>query len=334
MGASAIINEDFGKISLLPLPWAKLRGARIFCTGATGFVGSYLATMLSKLGSEKDLNLNLKLFRRAGSLTKVSIPGIHWIDGDITGEFLPHDFAPDIIIHAASPANTQAYAKNPEGLFQTNILATHYLLDQARKNGSTFIYFSSAAVYQNQHGRLSEAAPGALMENGARFTVYAASKLGGELLCQDYREKYGVDCRVIRPFNIHGPGESFKHGRFFPDLIRQALEKTEIVVMGSGSPVRDSCYIMDFVSGLMYILLNGKSAIYNIGNEENTYTILELAQQIAEQSGKIEVVGPLCATLHTAGDSLVPDTTKLRQLGWRPQVNLQECIRRCMNSYQ
>lgn len=114
MGASAIINEDFGKISLLPLPWAKLRGARIFCTGATGFVGSYLATMLSKLGSEKDLNLNLKLFRRAGSLTKVSIPGIHWIDGDITGEFLPHDFAPDIIIHAASPANTQAYAKNPE----------------------------------------------------------------------------------------------------------------------------------------------------------------------------------------------------------------------------
>lgn len=104
MGASAIINEDFGKISLLPLPWAKLRGARIFCTGATGFVGSYLATMLSKLGSEKDLNLNLKLFRRAGSLTKVSIPGIHWIDGDITGEFLPHDFAPDIIIHAASPS--------------------------------------------------------------------------------------------------------------------------------------------------------------------------------------------------------------------------------------
>lgn len=334
MGLKTIISEDFSQINLLPLPWDKLKGAKIFCTGATGLIGSYLVAMLSKLDQQRELNLELYLFRRAGSPKNVHISNVHWIDGDITEDFLPDDFTPDVIIHAASPANTRAFANNPEGLFQTNILATRYLLERARKSGSSFIFFSSAAVYQNRHGCLSEVDPVTLMENGARFTIYAASKLGGELLCQDYRQKYGVDCRVIRPFSINGPGESLEHGRCFPDLLHQALGGKELVVTGTGRPVRDSCYVMDFVSGLLYVLLNGESATYNIGNEENTYTILELAQQIAAQSGGIKVIGPLCVTSHTAGDSLVPDTTKLRRLGWRPQVNLQDCIKRCMDSYR
>lgn len=334
MELNAIIREDVNRIKQLSLPWATLKGAKIFCTGATGFIGNYLSNMLEKLSVEKDLGLELWLFRRTGSSIRTHIANAQWIEGDITGDFLPDDFVPNIIIHAASPANTKAYAEDPIGLFQTNILATHYLLEQARKKNSLFVFFSSAAIYQNWHGAFAEVNPADLIQQGPQFTMYAASKLGGEMLCEEYRRKYNVDCRVIRPFNIHGPGESLNCGRFFSDFLRQALLEGKIVVTGTGTPIRDSCYIMDFFSGLLYILLKGQSATYNIGNEKNTYTIFELAQQIARQAGKVSVIGPLCVTSHTAGETLVPDTTKLRQLGWRPQVNLQDCIQRCLDSYR
>ena len=329
-----IFELDFKEIEQLPLPWTELKGSKILLTGATGFIGKYLVEMLTGVNVKKHLEMEFGLFRRRSAPESLQCSDVHWIAGDITEEFLPEDFKPNIIIHAASPANTKAHICDPVGLPQTNILATRYLLECARKHGATFVYFSSAAVYLNRSGNFSEVSPGELVKNNPTFSLYGASKLAGELLCEDYRRNFGVDCRVIRPFNIHGPGESLDSGRYFPDFLRQALRDKEITVTGTGTPVRDSCYLMDFVSGLLYVLLKGNSTTYNIGNEDNVYTILEIARKIAEQSGGLNVIGPLSLTDHTSGDFLVPDTTKLRRLGWHPQVDVQECIKRCLDSYR
>ncbi len=325
------LEHDFLQIKRLALPWEHLRNREIFMTGATGFVGSYFTKVLCQLNDRLSLNLKLELCYRAGAMPAFSAPCVRWIEGRMTEEFIPKTSRPDIIIHAASPANQRAILADPAGLVDCNILAVRYLLERARKDHSVFVFFSSGEVYQRQPGRIAEQNAHSLAASGTR-PLYGSSKLAGELLCERYRGEFGVDCRVLRPFSIFGPGEPLSSGRCFTDFIRQAKETHTIRVNGPGTQLRSHCYLSDFVSGLLYVLLNGESTVYNMGNEDNTCSILELAQQVAKLYGGTTVIGPLSA--ETQADSFVPDTTKLRQLGWRPQVNLQDCIQRCLDSYR
>lgn len=324
-------RQDFVHILNLILPWNQLKNRQVFITGATGFIGRYLAESLCRLEEHLSLGLRLELFYRAGTKPPFSVPCARWLEGTMTEPFIPEAFHPDIIIHAASPANQRAIQADSIGVVDCNILAVRYLLERARKDRSMFVFFSSGEVYQRQPGRIVEQSARSLARSGA-LPLYGSSKLAGELLCERYREDYGIDCRILRPFSIFGPGEPLASGRCFTDFIRQAKEARKIQVTGPGNQIRSYCYLSDFVSGLFYVLLNGESAVYNLGNEDNTCSILELAQQIAKLYGDTAVIGPLSA--NAQADSFVPDTTKLRQLGWRPQVNLQDCIQRCLDSYR
>lgn len=323
--------QDFKQIAAYRLPWESLHNRRIFITGVTGFIGNYLARTLCWLDHQLSLDLKVYLFHRAHTAPAFSASCVHWIPGNITGDFIPGELHPDIIIHAASPANRRAICADPVGVVDCNILATRYLLECARRDGSTLVFFSSGEVYQRKLGRIAEKSAHDLVQNGV-LPLYGNCKLAGELLCEEYHGKYGVDSRILRPFSVFGPGEPLASGRCFTDFIHQAMETRRIQVNGSGKQVRSFCYLSDFVCGLLHVLLDGKSGVYNMGNEDNVCSILELARQIAEIAGNADVIGPL--STDSQADSFVPDTTKLRQLGWRPQVNLQECIRRCMNSYQ
>lgn len=327
----ADLLRDVGCVAALELPWDRLRNKRIFLTGATGFIGGYLAKALCWLDCGLSLGLEVYLLHRTHTAPAFSASCVHWISGNITGDFIPGELRPDIIIHAASPANWRSVCADPVGVVDCNILATRYLLERARRDGSTLVFFSSGEVYQREVGRIAEKAAPDLVQNGA-LSLYGNCKLAGELLCEEYRGKYGVDSRILRPFSVFGPGEPLSSERCFTDFIRQAMETRRIQVNGPGTQLRSFCYLSDFVSGLFHVLLDGESGAYNIGNEDNTCSILELAGQIAEIAGNADVIGPLFTNSQV--DSFVPDTSKLRQLGWRPQVNLQECIRRCMNSYR
>lgn len=327
----ALFRQDVSVLESLPLPWETLKNKRVLITGGTGTVGRYLTKALCWINRQKRLDMSLYLFRRSASSDTDET--VHWIEGNIADEFLPPDLAPDFIIHMASPANTRAFRADPAGLPEANILATRYLLERARVNRAVLIYFSSSVVYQSREGLLPEDAPSMLAEPGRSFSLYAACKAAGELLCEKYRLEYRTDCRIVRPFNVNGPGEPLDSDRCFPDFLRQLLRDGTIRVTGTGTPLRDCCDLLDFTSGLLYVLLKGESGVYNIGNEENACSTLELARMAASFDPRGEVVGPLCSTPDRSGDSLLPDTAKLRQLGWRPRVDLRTCIRRCLESY-
>lgn len=325
-----VLLQDFEHIAALALPWNQLRNKQIFITGATGFICGYLARTLCWLNNQMSLDLKLALFHRNGTEPTFSAPCVCWINGDIAGDFLPGDYTPDFIIHGASPANRRMIYSDPAGVVNCNILATRYLLEKTRSSHARFLFFSSGEVYRRRSGVIDEEDAKILAENGI-LPLYGNSKLVGEILCEEFRSKYGTDSRILRPFSIFGPDESLTSGRCFTDFMRQAFETHSIQIDGPGTQVRSYCYLSDFVSGLLYVLLSGESAVYNVGNEDNICSIQELAQKMAKHYGRTEVIGPLSVSSQT--DSFVPDTTKLRQLGWRPQVNLEECIKRCMDSY-
>lgn len=326
-----LLWRDFMEIAALPLPWKELKGKSILVTGGTGFIGSYLIKCLCWLNRQMSLDISFQLLRRSGAKLPFTDPCVRWIEGDIAEEFIPEDVVPDIIIHAASPANRRAISADPVGVVNCNITATNYLLENARRNNALFLFFSSGEVYQKQSGQIAEAAAEGLAENSV-LPLYGNCKLSGELLCRGYHQRYGVDCRVLRLFSIFGPGEPLTSGRCFTDFLRQALETKAIQITGSGTQIRSYCYLSDFVSGLLHVLLMGESTVYNIGNENNVCSILELAGRIAEVNGETELIGPLAEENGT--DSYVPDTSQLRRLGWRPRVDLRTCIRRCFHYYQ
>ena len=132
-----ILESDFKKLLGLPLPWEELKGKRLFITGATGFIGGYITKGLAWLNHQLSLNLTLGLLHRSGTQPPFTDPSIEWISGDISANFIPEYFKPDIIIHAASPANRQVISSNPCDVISCNILATRYLLEVAS-------YFSAA----------------------------------------------------------------------------------------------------------------------------------------------------------------------------------------------
>ena len=133
---------------------------------------------------------------------------------------------------------------------------------------------------------------------------------------------------TIRPFNIFGPGRIGDHALL--RFVVNALNNDEIIVHGTGDQIRSWCYIDDLVDGLMAALVRPEAVgeDFNIGNPRNTLTIYDLARrvvQLTESASTIRLVEVDYADI----DLRVPRADKARRiLGFRPQVDMDEGIRR------
>jgi dTDP-glucose 4,6-dehydratase len=131
----------------------------------------------------------------------------------------------------------------------------------------------------------------------------------------------------VMAHNTYGPRMRPHDGRAIPTFLRQALEGRPLTVFGDGSQTRSFCYVDDEIAGLIALAESGYHDPVNIGNPTE-YTLLELAQIV------IEVTGSDSEIVHEAlptDDPQVrqPDITLAREvLGWEPQVELREGLRR------
>jgi dTDP-glucose 4,6-dehydratase len=148
-----------------------------------------------------------------------------------------------------------------------------------------------------------------------------------------YHNQQGLDTAIVRIFNTYGPRMRAHDGRAIPNFIRQALANEPLTVYGAGSQTRSFCYVDDLVRGLVLLAESGEHLPVNLGNP-GEFTILELAQSV------IKVTGSESQIVYEAlpvDDPQVrqPDITRARQvLGWEPEVQLEEGLRRMLPSYR
>lgn len=242
--------------------------------------------------------------------------------------------APDVVIHAASPASPRNYAMDPVGVIRANAMGTLALLDRfARERPISFLMLGSAVYGSTENdGAVNEESFGAVPTLDPR-NCYIESKRMAETLLASWHSQYGLRFGVGRIFHTFGPGVNLDDGRIFSDVLKAARDRQAIVLTSDGSALRAFCYLSDTVSGLFHILLKGGGAnAYNVGNPANEMSIREfsrLASLLTDPAlpltfGKVDPLAYLPATTSRG----LPDISRIEALGWRPRKGVMEALQR------
>ena len=285
---------------------------RVLITGASGFVGGHL----------------VKACRDAGD--DVHAPETDLLDADAARRVVA-DAAPDVVYHLAALASPIDYMRQPLLSLKVGSYGTHNALGLAKLKRARFVLASTSEVYGDPlvHPQ-PESYWGNVNPIGPRG-VYDEAKRYAEALTMAYHGAQGVNTAIVRIFNTYGPRMRSHDGRAIPTFVRQALENEPLTVFGDGSQTRSFCYVDDLIRGLHLLAESGEHLPVNLGNP-NEFTILELAQTVLRVTdSKSEIVFEALPI----DDPQVrqPDITRAKQLlGWEPEVELEEGLRRLLPS--
>lgn len=316
-------KDDLKKVASLDLPWEKIDGCNILVTGATGLIGSCLVeALLSHKGGHYQVYASgrneERAFRRFFNFKGCS--NFHFFRYDVT-EPLQSDIEFHYIIDAASNASPNFFATKPVEVIKSNIEGVSHLLDYGMEhNLRRFLYISTGEVYGEGDGREFTEDYSGYVDCTKPRSCYPSSKRASETLCASYSMEYGVDVVIARPSHTYGPYFTESDNRVYAQFIRNVLSGDNIIMKSTGSQFRSWCYVVDCVSALLYILLNGKNGeAYNIADRSSNISIKELAEMIAHIGNK-EVVIQMPDSVEKAGYNVVKksvfSTLKLESLGW------------------
>jgi nucleoside-diphosphate-sugar epimerase len=320
--------------------WEQLRGERIFITGGTGFLGTWL--LESFLHANRRLNLktqasvltrNPQAFeKRAPHLAAHSI--VLWPGSLDSFNAPPGNFA--AVIHAAADVEARASALPATLLtsWKTLVTGTERVLEAASRMGAKkLLLTSSGAVYGMQPSelkRMPETYRGAPILGEADF-VYGEGKRTAEMLCALYGAAAGIECKIARLFACVGPWQPIDSYFAIVSFIRDVLHGRLPQITGDGRPYRSYLYGADVVVWLWTILFQGApNEPYNVGSEREI-TIAETAKLVA-RCGDLDPDSIKISCHETnlgSSHRYVPDTSKARtRLGLAEHVPLEEAILR------
>ncbi len=321
----------------------KLYNKSIMITGVTGMVCSTVADLLMYLNKECGAGIRIIAAARSPEGLKVRFSGA---DETERPEFFAFDATSsekicypgdiDYIIHGASNANPEIYAKEPVETIMANIVGLERMLKLADEKNARILYVSSSEVYGIKDGMapFKEDDYGYLDILSGR-AGYPSSKRAGESLTVAYSMEYGVDPVIVRPGHIYGPAIKDNDNRASAEFTRKALEGEDIVMRSKGTQLRSYCYSLDCASAMLTVLLNGEKAnAYNISNPDSICTISGIAHAIAEAAGTevryAEVQEDQRGFSPMTNASL--DSGKLEALGWRPAFGLEKGVRSLLSA--
>src|SRR5437879_6159327 len=301
-------------------------------TGAAGFLGSHLSERLLAEGHRVIAIDNLITGNTANVGHLAGNENFQFIKHNVSNFiFLPEEKI-DYVFHFASPASPIDYLELPIPTLKVGALGTHNTLGLAKDKKATFILASTSEVYGDplEHPQ-KEDYWGNVNPIGPRG-VYDEAKRYAEAMSMAYHTQQGLDTSIARIFNTYGPRMRPSDGRAVPTFVRQALEGKPLTVFGDGSQTRSFCYVDDLIRGLVLLAESGEHLPVNLGNP-GEFTLNELAEIVLRIPGsKSEVVFEALPV----DDPQVrqPDITRARQLlGWEPQIQLEEGLRRMLPSF-
>lgn len=326
--------------------WKWFHNKTVLISGATGMLGKYLISVLLKRNQTERENITILAIGRNHEKFRRRFQDISGADGI---QFVCHDVNNplnlkrkiDCIIHMASNTHPVLYATDPIGTEMTNIMGTYHLLELTAKNpGCRFVFTSSGDIYGDNRSNnefLNEQDCGYIDCNTLR-AGYIEGKRASEALCNAFKESKGIDFVIARLCRIYGPTMTDEDSKAITQFIRNAAKGQNIVLKSKGDQVFSYLYVSDAVTGLLKVISEGQTGeAYNIADNDNAYSLRYLAETIAELGGStvtIDLPDAIEARGASSFKNVKLDGKKLRTLGWKAQVSLQDGLSSTIHSIQ
>ncbi|HZW26112.1 MAG TPA: GDP-L-fucose synthase [Gallionella sp.] len=319
------------------------KDSKIYIAGHRGLVGSALARRLKA----RDYNNVVGRTHAELDLRRQS-------DVDV---FFAKEKPEFVILAAAKVGGIYANNTYPAEFIEDNLIIQNNVIHSAWENGvKRLLFLGSSCIYP-------KACPQPIKEEylltgplEPTNRPYALAKIAGIEMCWSYNRQYGTRYLAAMPTNLYGPNDNYDldNSHVMPAMIRKMHEAKqnnadEVVVWGTGTPMREFLYSEDMADACIYLLEqmeeklstlfnNDNPPLVNIGSGEDL-TIRELAEMVAQVVG---FKGRLVFDTSKPDGTMrkVMDISKIKELGWEPTVKLcdgisltyEDYLRKCRTS--
>lgn len=316
---------------------ASLAGTRALVLGGAGFIGSHLVDGLVAAGAERVAIVDdLSLGRRENIADPLEHPGVTLEVADACAEaplraLVERDGPFDLCFNLAVIPLPHSLEKPRENV-DRNVAMTTAACEVGRDGGfARLVQFSSSEVY----GTAREA-PMREDHPLAAHTPYAAAKAATDLVALSYRQTFGLDVIVVRPFNAYGERQNATaYAGLIPVVIRNVLAGDPVVIDGDGEQTRDMTHVSDTVRGALALAaargLSGRSYNLGFGAEVSVNATVTALLTALGRADHPVVHGP-----ERPGDvrRLLADVSAAREaVGYAPLVSLEDGFARTVRWY-
>jgi len=292
----------------------------IFVAGHRGLVGSAIVRRLRAGGFH---NLVLR-DRRELDLTRQA--AVEDFFAEVRPEY--------VFFAAAKVGGILANDRYPAEFLQDNLIIQTNIIDAAWRSGTRKLLFLGSSCIYPKHA--PQPIPEEALLTGPLEPTnewYAIAKIAGLKMCQAYRRQYGFNAIAAMPTNLYGPGDNFslKTSHVLPGLLRKIHDAresgaSEVEVWGTGKPRREFLYVDDLADACVFLMQKyDEDRWINVGWGTDA-TIAELAHTICRVVG-FEGTLRFDSSKPDGTPRKLLDTTRLRALGWSPQIELEAGIR-------
>lgn len=332
-----VFEEDLNRIAQ-ELKQLEFNNKTFFITGATGLVGALLVKALAFANKHYDLKNSIVAQVRNLQKAKKVFSGYTDIDycvGDVR-EAISYEGNVDYVIHAASETKSKNMIDFPVETLWTSLSGAKNLLDFSHdKKIQKGVFLSSMEAFGTVDcdEKSPEEKLGYIDLRKVR-SCYPESKRMIENMCVCYSSEYGVPVTIARLAQTFGAGVSLEDTRVFAQFAHSAMIGEDIILHTAGKSCGNYVYTADAATAIFTLLKKGVSGeCYTVANERSSMRIKDMAELVANHvaDGKIRVVVDISygRQFGYAPDvQLKLDASKLRALGWIPQIDLVEAYKR------
>ncbi len=307
---------------------SELTEKRAFITGCAGFIGSSLTDRLLSSGCTVVGIDDFSTGQRRFLDSAVKHPGFRLVEGDLLdiGALQAAMRGADCVFHLAANADVRFGTLHPHKDLEQNTVATHNVLESMRANDIRKIAFASTgSVYGDTTVfPTPEDAPFPM-----QTSLYGASKLACEGLIAAYCEGFDFQSWIFRFVSILG--ERYSHGHVFDFCKQLRSHPAKLTVLGNGRQRKSYLYVQDCLDAILMAMsrANARVNLFNLGVD----SYCEVNDSIAWISAALDLNPQVTYTggeLGWVGDNpfIYLDTTRIRALGWRPKLSIDESVRR------
>jgi len=307
---------------------------RAFVTGGAGFIGSHIADRLVKDGANVTIYDNFSTGQEQFISHHVANPMVSVVRADVLDrERLQNEMAScDFVFHLQANADVRHGMRLTRVDLEQNTIATWNVLEAMRINGIRHIVFASSATVYGE----PDAFPTPESYAPLQTSLYGASKLAGEAMMQAYSEYFGITCYIFR--FVSWIGERYAHGVIFDFMKKLKSDRQMLEILGDGKQRKSYLDVIDGVNGIFYAVQHAKERknVLNLGHDE-FMSVRDLADIVVDELGlrgvRYRTTGGQRGWL---GDSpfVHLDTTRLKALGWQPQISIEQGIRNTVRYLQ